>query len=139
MEPTWRGQDTGGRCLTGLALAGKIQPSCTQVCHSVPCSVLIGSLSPGDSRLNCSPTGQEPSWPCLPEAQGISSHEACSKAGTQKGQGQHPRPSGSGLHPYENSTIGSKVHCRCTCSHNCSHYSPGTIFPSKAGEDTQRN
>lgn len=143
VDSTWRGQDAGRRCLTGLSLAGKIQPSCTQVCHSVPCSVSIGSLSPGDWRLNCSPTGQEPSWSCLSEVQDISSHETCSKAGTPKGQGQHLRPSGSGLRPYESSMRIPREGPKCTVvarvSHNGSHYSPGMIFPSKVGEDAQRN
>lgn len=89
VDPTWRGQDEGGRCLTGSALAGKIQPFCIQVSHSAPCSVLIGSLSPGDWRLTCSP-----GWPCLPKAQDISSHQTCSKVGTQKGQGTAPPPLG---------------------------------------------
>lgn len=92
VDPTWRGQDVGGRCLTGSALAGKIQPFGIQVSHSAPCSVLIGSLNPGDWRLNCSPTGQEPGWPCLSEAQDTSSHQTCSKVGTQKGQGTAPLP-----------------------------------------------
>lgn len=47
----------------------------------------------------CSPTGQEPGWPCLLEAQDTSSHQTCSKVGTQKGQGTAAPPLGQWFTP----------------------------------------